>query len=201
MRTRKYPGAVRRRAEAFPRRAAGSIAVLAAVFSFLHLSPIPAEARSATDAEKAELAKAVAVLEQAFAKADYETIVYSTISPKLLAVTVPRDGAVKGDARQEIIKQTAKIMAGVQVEKFSMDVAAAQYRQDTNDQPFALIPTSTVMVIGDHRAISKGHTLALYEEGKWWLIRVEEKQLALVRKVYPEFAKVDFPRESVEIKK
>lgn len=200
MRIRKYPSAVRLPAAAFLRRAATLIAVLAAVFSVLHVSPIPAEARSATDAEKAELAKAVAAFEKAFAKADYDNIVKLSIPPKLFAAIAPRGGVVKDDARQEIIRQMAKVMASVQLEKFSMDTAAAQYREGANNQPFALIPTSVVTVIGDRRATSNGHTLALYEEGKWWLIRVQDKQLALVRKVYPEFATVDFPKESVEIK-
>ena len=176
------------------------IAVLAAHFSFLQLSPNLAWAGSITDAQKIEIAKAVAAFEVAFKNADYKAVVQLSIPPKLRAAIATRLGVTQGNINQAVIEYMAKLMAAIQFEKFGMATGGTQYLQDANGQPFGLIPTSVVVVVGNHRAASEGHTLALYEESKWWLLRVEEKQLPLLLEAYPEFSRIDFPKEKMEIK-
>jgi hypothetical protein len=49
------------------------------------------------------------------------------------------------------------------------------------------------------RMRAKSETLALLDEGQWYLVRVNDlQQVAILRQVYPEFAAVEFSGGTME---
>lgn len=180
------------------RRAASVVLVL------ITLAPLASETafpRSATDAEKAAIADTVAAFGTAVADSDYEALFGMSVPPRLIAAIGKRFGATTNDLRQEVMKVMTAVMAAGKIEKFDMDANRMEYREDANGQPYALIPTTVTMVVGDKRAAFAGYTLAIHEENRWWLIRIEDKQLPILRAVYPELSNADFPKETMVITK
>jgi sarcosine oxidase gamma subunit len=91
-------------------------------------------------------------------------------------------------------------LAAVTLEDFGMDMKALKEAELANGDPYALIPTETVMTseaTGTMRVQSE--TLALLDEGQWYLVRVNDlQQVAILRQVYPEFSAVEFSGGRVE---
>jgi hypothetical protein len=75
-----------------------------------------------------------------------------------------------------------------------MDLAGAETHV-SGDRTWLLIPTWTEMTVeGAGRVRFETRTLALEDDGEWYLVRVEDApQAAMLREVYPEFAEVEFP--------
>ena len=74
-----------------------------------------------------------------------------------------------------MIEQMTKALAEVKIEAFSMDLANAEYRELQTGEPYALIPTETVMDAADNGQFkATSQTLALIDEGEWYLLRVNE---------------------------
>jgi hypothetical protein len=156
-------------------------------------------ARSLTDAERSGLADTVATFDASMHGADYAAV-SKTIPPKVLAYIAGKGGIDVDKLREIMIEQMTKALAEVKLEAFSMDLANADYRELPTGEPYVLIPTETIMDAGDKgRFKAKAQTLALIDEGKWYLLRVnEDKQVEIMRQVYPQFVGVEFDSGSVE---
>lgn len=199
MREHKHTSMIRFLAKTFAKRTASFIVLLAVVVQLLHLLSNQAAAANLSDSQKQGIADTVAAYSKAVMASDSNVMTELSLSPKLRAAIAKKFGVAEDDLYRGLIAETAKIMAAAQMEEYNMDVASAQYHEDKNGQPYALIPTSIKMIVNGQRATSKTHTLALYEQEKWWLIRVTDKQVSFLREVYPEFSNVDFPKESMEL--
>jgi hypothetical protein len=156
-------------------------------------------ARPLTDTERSSLADTVATFDAAMHGADYAAV-SKTIPPKVLAYIASEGGIDVEKLREIMIEQMTKALAEVKIEAFSMDMANAEYRELQTGEPYALIPTETVMNTGETgRFKAKAQTLAFIDDGKWYLLRVnEEEQVTILRQVYPQFVGVEFDGGSVE---
>lgn len=156
-------------------------------------------ARPLTDSERSSLADTIATFDAAMRGADYAAV-SRTIPPKVLAYIAKSGGLDVEKLREVMIEQMTKALAEIKIEAFSMDLANADYRELSTGEPYVLIPTETIMDAGDKgRFKAKAQTLALIDDGKWYLLRVnEEKQVTIMRQVYPQFVGVEFDGGSVE---
>ncbi|MBA1139991.1 hypothetical protein [Mesorhizobium neociceri] len=156
-------------------------------------------ARPLTDSERSGLADTVATFDAAMRGADYAAV-SKTIPPKVLGFIANKGGMDVEKLREVVIEQMTKALAEVKIEAFSMDLANAEYRELQTGEPYVLIPTETIINAGDKgRFKAKAQTLALIDEGKWYLLRVnEDKQVTIMRQVYPQFVGVEFDSGSVE---
>ena len=90
-------------------------------------------------------------------------------------------------------------LAAVKITEFTMDMQAISLAQTPDGTPYALIPTRTVMETGGQTIEAKSHTLALMDGADWYLLRVsDQQQVTVLRKVYPSFAEVAFPDDSMQ---
>ena len=173
------------------------IVALAAVA--LVLAPMPGFARSLEDKEKAALAQTVSDFDEAMRNNNFERIV-QTIPPKVLSHIAGKAGVSADEVSKAMVSLMAQMLAETKIESFGMDLAAAEYKEQSDGVPYALIPTTTVLsaeAVG--RVKSQSHTLGLLDDGKWYLVRVSDAaQVAIVREVYPGFATTDFPAGSME---
>jgi hypothetical protein len=183
-----------------PSSQGGALAVIAAVL-LLVLVPCAASARSLNDREKAALAATVKSFEVAMREYNFARVV-QTLPPRFLAALARRFGVSPDDivaAMTKSMKQTLE--SGVaKIESFGFDLGPALYKEAPNGTPYVLIPTQTVVSVSGRRVREKGHTVALLDEGQWYLLRIEGAlQLQILREVYPEFGSVEIPSGSTEI--
>lgn len=121
------------------------------------------------------------------------------IPPRLLRSIAQRFGVPETDVKAMVGPQMANAVAGVRFLSFAMDMQAATVATTPGRRrAYMLIPTESQIAIPDLGTLrSQTSTLALQDEGKWYLIRIDSaQQVALLRAAYPEFTGVDFPSGS-----
>jgi hypothetical protein len=157
-------------------------------------------ARPLTDAEKQSLAQAIDNFNTLMREGRFNTMLDASISPRMLNLLASKAKVAPDVFRTAITAQIVKAMQLVKLDGYSMDPKAAQYRELPSGQPYVLIPTETTMTAeGLGRVKAKTQTLALLDEGKWFLIRISESaQVGILREVYPEFSSVEFPTGTME---
>ena len=158
-----------------------------------------AHARAVNDTEKAMLAKVVSAFETAIKTPDYQSVV-DMLPPKIMSAIAAKANLSVSFMRNAVVGAMASAMAKVSMESFSLDMSGAEYKELGNGNPYALIPTRTVMSAPDAgRFAQTSHTLGVLDDAKWYLMRVSDtKQLTILREVYPEFNGVKFPRGTME---
>ncbi|MDO5706593.1 MAG: hypothetical protein Q4G49_16205 [Paracoccus sp. (in: a-proteobacteria)] len=91
--------------------------------------------------------------------------------------------------------QAAQMMDQVTIEDASYDLNAAEKSVSSTGRDYALIPTRTVMKMGDDRIEATGTTLALEDAGTWYLMRLDTPDhLAMVGQIYPDLAGLTMPQ-------
>lgn len=154
-----------------------------------------ATARDVTEAEKAALAERAAGYQQAFIDKDYEAILDGS-SPRFYAHIAEQAGATVPELRAFLIQQSKTVMATATIEAHELDLDGTEYRQTKYGAPYALIPTRVVLNIPEKgRFEINRETLALLDEDKWWLMRINDaSQVSILQQVYPSFANITFKR-------
>lgn len=155
----------------------------------------PVSAEALTPQDRTEIATLAATLDRAISAGDM-TAAMNIVPPRLLNEIARRAGMTPDQLRAATRQAMSAALEGVTVVSFDIDLAAAEeLKTPDGSRAYLLIPTEIVMkAIGVGGMRSRSHTLAIEDEGEWYLISVDEApQIALVRQLWPEFAGVDFP--------
>ncbi len=165
----------------------------------LALCLAPAWAREVTDAERALLEETVTKFDAAMWAKDLEGMT-AALPPKYLEAIAGGAGMTLEDLKKVMLEQMSEAMAAITLVSATMDTANTKYAEmsDEAGTPYALIPTETVMDAGTGKIRQTGETLAVIEEGAWYLLRVDENQVALLKNVYPGLADVQFNYGTME---
>ena len=172
------------------------IGLLCAMMTFM--SPVRVEARSLTNGERTALFESVAAFNAAMGSMDLRRVV-DVVPPRLL----DHIGRQAGVSRPQLIEAMVAAMqtgfAQITIESFSMDVDAARYATTSNGEPYAFIPTRTIVSTNAGRLRTNSNALALIDGGKWYLLTLDDPgNLQLFRQLYPQFQGVTFPKGSME---
>ena len=161
-----------------------------------------AEARSLDDKEKTALSATIAEFDAAMRASNFNRVV-ATVPPKVVTAIASKANVDVEKLRVMMVDLMKNMLKSVKIESFSMDTKGMEYKETPTGTPYALVPTETVVAAGDQgRFKQKSQTLALIDEGKWYLVRMSDlQQLVVVREVYPEFMNVEFPQGSMEVLK
>ncbi|TPM27467.1 hypothetical protein [Mesorhizobium sp. B2-3-4] len=159
-------------------------------------------ARPPTDVEKQALLATVEEFKTAFGANDMGHV-FGMTSPKILDYFSSSTGLTVDQLQKQMQAAWDDVQKRVSVESFRMDADGVQYREMENGTPYALLPTETIMILDKdghkQRVAAHSQTLALLDGSRWYLMRVDEpKQLTIIRKIYPEFEKVEFPAGKLE---
>lgn len=169
------------------------------LLALLLVLAVPAAARDLTAPEKAALAETVASFNAAMEIMDMERVV-ATIPPRVFDRLAEAYGMEVEALRAQIVAESAETMAQIDDFVFDMDLDAAEYHATPDGTPYVLIPTETEFAIDSQRLRADGPTLAILDEGMWYLLRVSEQaQVNILRAVYPAFAEVPLPEGRIEI--
>lgn len=164
------------------------------------LVPLAASAQDITPEDRTAIARVASGLEADVRAGDF-TGTLDVIPPPMLAATLERFGVTEDELRQSIDTQMEDALASVSFESFHMAIDdAIPARTPGVARRYMLIPTETVIVIKDvGRMWSRNQTLAVEENGKWYLVRIEDQgTIDLLRAVYPDFATIAFEPGTTE---
>ena len=159
----------------------------------------PAWARQFDDAEKQALAEAVQSFDAAMKSNDFGAVIDASISPKLLAAMAETYKVPADQLKTLVIQQMQQAMQTVKIDSYGMDVASADYQEAKDGTPYALVPSEVILDVGGNKTRSSGSTLAIIDDGKWYLLNVGQKeQVAMLTTVYTSLADVTFPEAKME---
>jgi hypothetical protein len=175
------------------------IRTLCASLAVLLLTLAPAVAREFTDAEKAELAVAVDDFNTAMSEQDWASVM-AIVPPKVLEKFATDAGVTTDQLLEQMSALMEQSLATVTIESFGMDLESATYAETADGTPYALIPTETVIGMGEQGKVrATSQTLGMLDEGAWYLVRTEDAvTVTTLKAIYPSFAAVEFPPGAME---
>lgn len=122
-----------------------------------------------------------------------------TVPPKLLEEMAGQANMSVEDMRAAAADAASSMMGQVTVESFDYDLDAASF-SETDEREYATIPTTSVMEAMDQKMKMTGDTLALKDEGNWYLVRIEDPaQLQMLAAAYPDMADVEISAGEIEM--
>ncbi len=120
--------------------------------------------------------------------------------PTLLAFMATSFGMAPDAMRKQMRDTLAATQGQVTFDSFKMDLASAEQATTPDGaRVYVMIPTEIIMsVTGAGKVKSVSKTLALQEDGTWYLISIADaNQATMIQGAYPEFADVDLPAGTI----
>jgi len=110
-------------------------------------------------------------------------------------------GMEEAQLKAAMVEQMSAAMQQVTFEEYTMEEENATWTETSAGRPYALIPTSMRMRLSETQAMeSETQTLAFEDEGRWYLVRVDEaQQVIMLGEAYPDFKGIKFPQASTKM--
>lgn len=159
----------------------------------------PAFAQGLSAPQQQALADRIASFDTAMKTSDMSGVL-GVLPPKVLETIAAKNGVSTADLIAAAQQQIDEALKSVQIVSFGMDLEAAEFVTLENGTTYALIPTETLMDLGESgKYRSNTSTLGLLDGETWYLMAVDDaEQAAIVKEVYPGLAAVEFPKGSME---
>lgn len=173
---------------------------LAAALALILTLAAPAAAQALNDAQQKALQDRVDAFDESMRVSDMAGVM-GVIPPRVLDKIASTYGITTADLIASAQQQIDEALKSIKIESFGMDLDAAESVALDDGTLYALIPTETVMDLGTagkHR--SRTSTLAVLDEGTWYLMAVDDpQQIAIFKEVYPNMADIEFPKATMEV--
>lgn len=114
--------------------------------------------------------------------------------PEVLSKILSSGNVTRAQLDSQIDQVWKMTMQTVEIGGFDLDKTAREIEFLDNGRPYKILPTSTNMKIkaNGSEIISESETLALIEDGEWYIVRLDEAaQIKIFRDAYPDFDGVD----------
>ncbi len=132
--------------------------------------------------------------------ANYDQVIALSMPPTFLGYFAKMGGTDSETMRAAIVGQMSTIMEQVESFEYNYDEANFQFENLTDGTMFVRMPLDVKMRIAGKTITSKDHNVGLYEDGKWYLVRVSEPELArMFREAYPKFKDIEFAEQQMTI--
>lgn len=165
----------------------------------LTLAAAPVFADPIPEPELTAITERVDAFNAAFTSGDMAAV-FDYMPAKILSDLATQSGLSEESLMAAMKEQIDLAMASVTIDEFGMDMATANWAMTPDgSRGYAMIPTFTVMTVeGMGKVRSEGETLSFSDEGKWFLVRVDDpSQVQLLTAAYPEFTGVTFEPASM----
>jgi hypothetical protein len=166
----------------------------------LSLLVTPAFADPIPEGDRAAIAERVQSFDAAFRGGDMAAV-FDYMPTKILANLSAQSGISEDELKTLMKEQIDLAFQTVTIDEFGMDMDTATWATTPDgSRGYAMIPTFTVMTIEDAGTMrAEGDTLAFADEGKWFLVRVDDPaQVQMLSAAYPEFTGVVFEPASIQ---
>lgn len=171
---------------------------MASLWLVVGLTCTPVMAQDIGNADRAAIAGQIEAFD-AIMKAGRMADSLDFVPPRLLRAIAGTVGLPEAEFKAMVGASIADAIKGATFVSFGMDMAAAVVGiTPDRSRSYMLIPTESVIALPQvGRLLSKTSTLALKDEDQWYLVRVDNAaQIVILKDVYPEFARVEFPTGS-----
>ena len=114
--------------------------------------------------------------------------------PKILTKILIDTNVTRVELNAQIDMVWEQTLQVVGIGAFDLDKTIHPVKFLADGRPYKILPTSTVMTVkaNDSEVISKSETLALIENGEWYILRLDDpSQIKIFREAYPGFDDVD----------
>ena len=149
---------------------------------------------NAQEPEKEALDLVVQKFSADFSKGNFKGVM-DAIPPKMLEVIATK-ASMEVDTLKTLMQQGMETsMQGVKFEKMEMSTENLKIEKTETGRLFAMVPSEMIMS-GEQfeRTEVKTKTLALKDDGKWYLLRLEsQKQATIVGEAFPDLKDIKLP--------
>jgi hypothetical protein len=157
----------------------------------------PSSARELTSAERNGLTNAVRAFLIASEARDWEAVTNQALPPRMLSILARKSGVELSALRASLAERTGAAMLALEDIQYVMDLDNARYLELPGGEPYALIPTTTIVQAAGVKRQTVGDTVGVLDGGRWYLLRiVNPAQAALLSEAYPEFDGFTFQPET-----
>ncbi len=165
---------------------------------------VQSAANSELQQGKAALLEQIAEYDEAMFAGDYAKTVRLGMPPHLLAVLAESEG-IPADKANELLpaleREIETVMSRVTITKYEMDKEDVPVLTTNTGREYALIPTRMEMKIESQNIHSTGHTLALVDEGRWFLLNpADAESVALFKTAFPDLEPITIPVNKIEFR-
>ncbi len=174
---------------------------LLVAFLLLFSFALPCFAAGINEDERAALAVRIESFGEAMRDSDMDAVL-GVVPPQMLEAVAAQFGVTVEALIEATQTEIDRAMAQVELVSYGMSLDQAEFATLPDGMTYALIPTETVMDLAEEGGWvrSQTTTVALLEEGTWYLVRIDdEQQVAILRQVYPGFVEVTFPQGQMEL--
>lgn len=175
-----------------------AVALLLALGFAVLLSP-SVSARDLTRDEALALEATVSAFDRAVRESNYTAMV-DAMPPRILGALAKATDVPVSRWKSSAAAMMRNAFAEATLLEFSMRLDRASSGTLSDGMPYALIPTQTNIVMnGVGRIESEAHTLALFEDGRWYVMRLNDgPQTQQLRDAYPALQNVELPSGSMK---
>lgn len=154
---------------------------------------------NAETSDRDALIETVSTFKTAMSVGDFDTVM--SMVPEKVFGQMAEDLDVSPDYLMVlVVEQMKSVLTEVKIVAFEMQTSNFEVEETTTGIPYVFLPTRTVVDVQGAKVETKSHTLALRDGKDWRLVRIDDAgQLKVLRKVYPGFSEIDFPRNSVRL--
>ena len=158
-----------------------------------------AEARNLTAEEALKLEATIRAFDRAVRESDYRAMV-DAMPPRILGALASATNTPVARWKASAAAMMRNAFSEATLLEFSMRLDRASSGTLPDGMAYALIPTETKIVMNAvGRIESEAHTLALYDDGRWYVIRLNDPaQIKQLRDAYPALSNVELPQGSMK---
>lgn len=155
---------------------------------------LPAAARPVTDDDLAAVAASLRTLQAASKNGEVMTAV--TMSPPKVLDGFAQSLSLSREELLAMIETlSTEVMDRIEVVSVESRLREAEASETPSGRPYLVIPNEVVMRHEGESYRAETFTLAMEDEGAWYLMpTANAERMELLRKVYPDFAGIEFPR-------
>jgi hypothetical protein len=182
------------------RKRGGALAAMCGYVLIAIFVITPALGREISDAERVALKTALSEYTAAILEGNVPWQISVAFPPRLAGLLAKKTRKTVEALQERMIATGKKRRQEAPLESFAFDFKHATFGALPSGEPYAFIPATIVAVTGDPpKTLTREKTLALIENGKWYLVSVSQPHTAAwFREAYPEFAQVSLPEGTTE---
>ncbi|MEM0989515.1 MAG: hypothetical protein AAGK00_11580 [Pseudomonadota bacterium] len=155
---------------------------------------VPLSAQALPPDDRAAINASVHQFLIAYQTGDADQMV-AAMPPSYVSAHARRVGLGPGFYRSLVVHFTEAALTDGSIEELEIDPGQLSVHRTPDGIEYGLIPTRSITSKHGMRMEMTSQTLALKDQGTWWLIQVnDDNQISVLREVYPSFQSVAFDR-------
>lgn len=122
--------------------------------------------------------------------------------PKILETLLTQSGVSLAEMKKQLDAVWEQTTALVSINNFEITRDQTSVELASSGRPYKILPTQVEMKIHANKtdAVGISETLAFFENGKWYILRLDEVQMvAIFENVYPDLADIEIMKPIMKI--